>query len=49
MADGVVTAADIDLAARRMLGPRMCVTGLCEQKDIAGLVFLMMSENIRQC
>ena len=34
---GVVTAADVDLAARRMLGPRMCVTGLLEQKDIAGL------------
>jgi len=34
---GVCTVEDIDNFARRMLGPRMCVTGLLEQKDISGL------------
>jgi 3-hydroxybutyryl-CoA dehydrogenase len=34
---GVASAADIDHAARRMLAPRMCITGLIEQKDISGL------------
>ena len=34
---GVVSAADVDIAAKMMLAPRMCVTGLVEQKDIAGL------------
>jgi len=34
---GVVTAADVDLVAKQGLGPRMCVTGLIEQKDISGL------------
>lgn len=34
---GVCTVEDIDNFARRMLGPRMCVTGLIEQKDISGL------------
>ncbi len=33
----VVSAHDIDLAAKRVLGPRMAVTGLIEQKDISGL------------
>ena len=27
----------IDKVAKRLLGPRMCITGLIEQKDIAGL------------
>ena len=35
--DGVVTAEMIDKVAKRLLGPRMCITGLLEQKDIAGL------------
>ena len=35
---GVVTAEDIDRACKTMFGPRMCVTGLIEQKDISGLV-----------
>jgi 3-hydroxybutyryl-CoA dehydrogenase len=34
---GVTTAADVDLAAKELLGPRMSVTGLIEQKDISGL------------
>ena len=34
---GIVTVADVDKVARQMLGPRMCVTGLIEQKDIGGL------------
>jgi 3-hydroxybutyryl-CoA dehydrogenase len=34
---GVVTAADVDLVARRLLGPRMSITGLIEQKDLSGL------------
>lgn len=35
--DGIVTAEDVDNFARRLFGPRMCVTGLIEQKDISGL------------
>ena len=27
----------IDNVAKKLLGPRMCITGLLEQKDIAGL------------
>jgi 3-hydroxybutyryl-CoA dehydrogenase len=34
---GVASALEIDQVARQLLGPRMCVTGLIEQKDIAGL------------
>lgn len=34
---GIASAATIDKVARWLLGPRMCVTGLVEQKDIAGL------------
>jgi len=34
---GIVTAADVDKVARQLLGPRMCITGLIEQKDIGGL------------
>ena len=32
-----MSAADVDLVVRRMLAPRMCVTGLIEQKDLSGL------------
>jgi 3-hydroxybutyryl-CoA dehydrogenase len=35
--EGICTAHDIDEVAKRMLGPRMSVTGLIEQKDISGL------------
>ena len=35
--EGVVTAAEIDRCAKEILGPRMCITGLIEQKDISGL------------
>ena len=35
--EGIATPEMIDNVARRLLGPRMCVTGLLEQKDIAGL------------
>ena len=34
---GIVEAKDIDNFAKWMFGPRMCVTGLIEQKDISGL------------
>ena len=34
---GVVTAEDVDRVAKRLLGPRFCVTGLIESKDIGGL------------
>jgi 3-hydroxybutyryl-CoA dehydrogenase len=34
---GVVSAEDVDNVAKWLLGPRMCVTGLIEQKDISGL------------
>lgn len=35
--DGITTAADVDKIAKLGFGPRMCVTGLIEQKDISGL------------
>ena len=35
--EGIAGAEDIDKFAKWMLGPRMCVTGLIEQKDISGL------------
>ena len=38
IADGIVTAEMVDKVAKRLLGPRMCITGLLEQKDLAGLV-----------
>ena len=34
---GVASPAEIDRVARLMLGPRMCINGLVEQKDIGGL------------
>lgn len=34
---GIVTAEDVDRVCKTMFGPRMCVTGLLEQKDISGL------------
>ena len=37
IADGIATPDMIDKVAKRLLGPRMCITGLVEQKDIAGL------------
>lgn len=35
---GVATAEMIDGVAKKLLGPRMCITGLLEQKDLGGLV-----------
>lgn len=35
--EGIATAEVIDRCAREMLAPRMCITGLIEQKDISGL------------
>jgi len=35
--DGIATVEVIDKVAKRLLGPRLCITGLLEQKDIAGL------------
>src|SRR5262245_27747483 len=34
---GIATAEMIDSVAKQLLGPRMCITGLLEQKDLAGL------------
>jgi 3-hydroxybutyryl-CoA dehydrogenase len=34
---GVASPTEIDRVARLMLGPRMCINGLIEQKDIGGL------------
>lgn len=34
---GVVTAREVDLVCKHVLGPRMSVTGMIEQKDISGL------------
>ena len=35
--EGIATPEVIDKVAKQLLGPRMCVTGLLEQKDIGGL------------
>ena len=35
--EGIASAEAIDFAAARMLGPRMCASGLILQKDISGL------------
>ncbi len=35
--EGIVTPEQIDDMARRFIAPRMCVTGLLQQKDINGL------------
>jgi len=35
--EGITSAEEIDRCAREMLAPRMCITGLIEQKDISGL------------
>ena len=35
--EGIATPEAIDKVAKQLLGPRMCVTGLLEQKDIGGL------------
>lgn len=37
MQNGVAGPDDIDMSARLMLGPRMCLNGLVQQKDISGL------------
>lgn len=34
---GIVSAEDVDQVAQRLLGPRMCVSGLIRQKDLSGL------------
>lgn len=34
---GVASAAEIDRAARTLLAPRMCLSGLIRQKDLSGL------------
>ncbi len=34
---GVCTAADVDNCLKNALAPRMCLTGLIEQKDLSGL------------
>jgi 3-hydroxybutyryl-CoA dehydrogenase len=37
LSSGVATVDEIDQAGRLMLGPRMCINGIIEQKDIGGL------------
>ena len=44
IAAGIASAETIDKVARLMLGPRMCVTGLVEQKDIGGLTVHAMAQ-----
>lgn len=34
---GIVSAEDVDRVAQRLLGPRMCISGLIRQKDLSGL------------
>jgi 3-hydroxybutyryl-CoA dehydrogenase len=34
---GVASVEDVDNFARKLFGPRMCITGLIEQKDLSGL------------
>ena len=34
---GITSAEEIDRCAREMLAPRMCISGLIQQKDISGL------------
>jgi 3-hydroxybutyryl-CoA dehydrogenase len=42
--DGIASAETIDKVARRLLGPRLCITGLVEQKDIGGLTIHAMAQ-----
>ena len=35
--EGVVSVEDVDKFAREAFGPRMCVTGLIQQKDLSGI------------
>jgi 3-hydroxybutyryl-CoA dehydrogenase len=42
--DGIASAETIDKVARWMLGPRLCVTGLVEQKDIGGLTIHALAQ-----
>ena len=44
IADGIAGADTIDKVARWLLGPRMCVTGLVEQKDIGGLTIHALAQ-----
>jgi 3-hydroxybutyryl-CoA dehydrogenase len=37
LASGIASAATIDAVAKKLLGPRMSITGLLEQKDLAGI------------
>jgi 3-hydroxybutyryl-CoA dehydrogenase len=37
LASGVASADELDRAARLVIGPRLCIGGLLEQKDIGGL------------
>lgn len=37
ISSGACTVEDVDNVAKHVLGPRMCVTGLIQQKDISGL------------
>ena len=48
--EGVASAEEIDRCAREMLAPRMCITGLIEQKDISGLdTHALARPNCRWC
>lgn len=44
VASGVVAPADVDKVAKHMFGPRMCITGLIEQKDISGLTIHALAQ-----
>ena len=44
---GVATVEDVDAFARHLFGPRLCITGLIEQKDLSGLdVHAMAQQSI---
>jgi 3-hydroxybutyryl-CoA dehydrogenase len=40
----IVTAEEVDLVAKNLIGPRMSVTGLIEQKDLSGLDTTALSQ-----
>jgi len=47
---GLVTAENVDQACKTIFGPRMCVTGLIEQKDISGLAITASTQrNLVPC
>ncbi len=44
--NGIATPSDIDAIAKELLGPRFCITGLLESKDIGGLAIHLQSQEV---